>query len=550
MGFAVTALRLLLLMAALGSGAGLPAAARAASYCADLVEIREEGDAPVLSVRFSSLFDLFRREDSSEPSRISDSKYWFTTRFGQFDGLTCGRFGHEMQEYYPIGIVVKPLRQLDLPNYHRGTPVLVETEYGHRKVLPLEDMAPIAVNTTYLLPDSAAKAWMCNHEDSCRGNLVAPVADGIEMPCPSAECRYDISAFGGYASVGSQNDGARQPLEEYRRLMRDPMAPPVRFADDAAREEAMRTVCAPFQVTAWKGGGTRHQPRRVWLSLCSEMTPSDGGPAALSVFKIVDTAWAEARFGDGLWGSFHRRFGESSREFDKAQIDAARIADGLRDIIQLRLGSEKPCGQVIEETNSLTLGGGAGFDLGAVLPVEALTLSVDAARERNEKYRTTIPADVFLAYSTYFVHPIPLEDEQERLWVFDIISRVQCSEAGIPQTPASITLFYHSLTDGYEILDAGETLSRRYFSRNGNLSYQPADVVALMRTGRFWRVPDHIGYFTWRDALREVVSKDMPQIKQLLEYYPPQERPQMRDFFVHLLLAAAFDYDADFRPNG
>ncbi|WP_172328663.1 hypothetical protein [Mangrovicoccus sp. HB161399] len=528
--------------------AGTPAAAK--TYCAELVEEKESAEGRILTVNFAALFDLFRRDDPSQPSRISDSKYWFTTRFGQFDGLTCGRFGHEMQEFYPIGMVVKPLRQLKLPNYHRGTPVLVETEYGHRKILPLEDITEMAENTTYILPDSAAKAFMCNHEDTCGGNL-APwtLADGRQIACPSANCRYDISALGGYASAASQNPKAQKALAEYARLYRDPLLPAVRYEDESSQRNAMKDVCTPFPVTPWKAGGTRHQDVAVYLSLCSEIAAGEDGVSSLAGFKVVDTAWAEERFGDGLWGSYHRRFGESTQDFDPEALSAEHVAETMRQILTVQLGSEKRCGQKIEETNSLTLGGAAGFDLGKVIPLDALKLSVDAARARATRFTATIPENVFLAYSTYFVQPIPLEGEEKKLWVFDIVSRVQCDGAGTPEKPSSITLFYYDLTDGYESLDADESFSERYLERYGNVAFASTRDAQIVRTGRFWRIVDHVGYYLWRDALREVVSNDMPQLKQLLQYYPRRQQPQIRDFFVHLLLAAAFDYDSDFPPN-
>ena len=72
---------------------------------------------------------------------------------------------------YPIGVVVKPLSVLELPSYQRGTPILVLTEYGHRKVVPLEDIAPISPNATYIFADSYTKSMMCRNERDCLGNF-------------------------------------------------------------------------------------------------------------------------------------------------------------------------------------------------------------------------------------------------------------------------------------------------------------------------------------------------------------------------------------------
>lgn len=491
---------------------------RAASPCTQLVAQLEEEN--VIKWTIGALADVFRAEEQYRlGTGIGDSPYWFTKSPGRFVGINCGETPFELQEIYPIGVVVKPIAVLNLPSYQMGTPILVLTEYGHRKVVPLSDIAPLAENTTYVFSDTHAEARLCRAEETCLGNF--------KGTCTKATCRYAITPFFGYASGSSSNETLQLATRAYSEIHMDEMLMNNVLWEPETLSALADEACTPFPVTAWREGGTAHQRRSVWLSLCQNIENQQ-----LAGFKIVDRDWAESRFETALWGSFHRNFGTSETLFE----------DSLRSLLNVNLISRKPCGVEIKTDSTATLGGGLGAELGLG---DAFKLELGANREVVQGFITTIPNDVYLMYATYFVRPIQLEGDpplDTDLWVFDLVFRAECDDGGNPSKASSITIFYHKLSEGYETIDATEHLEKRYFTDNLNASFTANRNTAEIESGRFWFISDHIAYFKWRDTLRRFMVEDMPEVELLLERYPPNQRPIVRDFFVHLIMSAAFDY--------
>ncbi|MEL6644933.1 MAG: hypothetical protein AAFO57_00820 [Pseudomonadota bacterium] len=491
---------------------------RAAAPCTQLVNRAE--DENVIKWAIGALTDVFRAEEEYRLSTgIGDTPYWFTRSPGRFVGINCGETPFELQEMYPIGVVVKPIAVLDLPSYQRGTPILVLTEYGHRKVVPLSDIAPLAENTTYIFSDTHAEARMCLAAETCLGNY-----DGT---CTEETCRYAITPFFGYASGPSADETLRRATRAYGEVKMDEMLMSNMQWEPETLSALSAEACKPFSVTAWREGGTAHQRRSVWFSLCQNIEERQ-----LAGFKIVDRAWAEARFETALWGSFHRNFGTSETLFEES----------VRSLLNVNLISRKPCGVEVKTDSTATLGGGLGAELGLG---ETLKLELGANREVVQGFVRTIPDDVYLMYATYFVRPIQLDGDpplETDLWVFDLVFRAECDDGGNPSKASSITVFYNKLSEGYETIDATEHLEKRYFKDNVNASFTANRNTAEIESGRFWFIADHIAYFKWRDTLRRFMVEDMPEVELLLERYPPAQRPIVRDFFVHLIMSAAFEY--------
>jgi len=490
----------------------------AASPCTQLVTRVE--DENLIQWSLGKMSEVFRAEEEvALQAGIGDTKYWFTKSPGRFVGVNCGEVPFETQEMYPIGIVVKPIAVLDLPSYQRGTPLLVLTEYGHRKVVPLEDIAPLSENTTYIFADSHAMARMCRAQESCIGNL--------EETCTDKTCKYDVSPFFGYASAASADPAAAAAIDAYRDIRRDDMIMGNLIWEPSELARLSERACAPLPVTAWREGGHRHQLRKVRFSFCQNIERRE--PAG---FKVVDRGWAEARFETALWGSFHRNFGKSESLFE----------DSIRSLLNINLMTRKPCGVTLETGNSATLGGGLGAEFGVG---DAIKIDFGANRNVVRSYVETLPEDIYLMYATYFVRPIRLEGDpplETDLWVFDIVFRAECDAGNNADKASSITIFYDKLSEGYETIDASTHLERLYFDNNVNDSFTANRTTAQIESGRFWHVSDHIAYFKWRDTLRAFMTEGMPELQDLLERYPLEQRPLVRDFFVHLIMSAAFQY--------
>lgn len=490
--------------------------------CDELIKVDQENDA--LSWALGGLEQLFMAdEEVVELSPIGDAEFWVTIQPGRFANITCEEKQFEDQEMYPIGLVVKPLGVLDLPAYtgaERGTPVLALTEYGHRKIISIDDIAPITPNATYIFADGVSEATFCYSTSNCPSNQ--------PTECKSAiwRCSYKIGAVSGYAVVPSLNEDVASIIDAFEKLTRDPILQlnHGRYSPDRIAELEAE-ACRPFSARAYKPGAVLHQRGAVALSLCARE-----GRGVLPL-KVVDTNRATARFSHGLTVSFHRELGSPT----------SMLSESVRALANKRLVFAKNCGEEIEAEQIFSLGGSAGIDANffGVASVE-----LGANRKASTSYIEKVGLDEYLLYTTYFIRPIPKpadNAEENDLWVFDILFRAGC-EGGEPRERSSVVIFYKDLPLGYVPIGVKEGIFTNYVANWGPASFAEGTSPAQIYQGHFWVIKDHLAYFRWRDNLRQLLYEDIGVARDLIQRYPPEQQPLVRDFMVYLFLSAAFDH--------
>lgn len=505
---------------------GSPDVQAKASDCLDFAQVSEQEDGSILSLALSRLEGLFVAEeppDGIEPPQ-ADYPYFVTTRAGVFSGTTCEEGHYEKQELYPIGMVVKMLGHADLPYYEAaglGKPVHVLTEYGQRKIIAQEDITPITPNAAYIFADGVTRANYCAATDPCPGNQ--------PVECTSAiwKCKLDVGAIQGFAIAPSLRDQVAETLTSYDALTKDPI---LQMAEGALSEEELARLtvaaCRPVPVKAYMPGGTLHQPRSVALSLCASVEKGQ-----LMPFKIVTRDKAEALFARHMTGSFHRRIGGPDTLFSEP---VRKLTDKKAQYFV------KPCGREISE--ALTFSFGAGASVKAAFR-DIAEVKIGANVKGDLTYKDTIADDDYLLYATYMVRPMPIlavETEEPELWVFDILFRAACKDE-VPAEQTSVTIFYKDLPQGYTPISVRQGVFVTYRENWGNEAFAEAKNSAQIYEGYFWLIKDHIGHLYWRDALRDYFYNDLPAVRKVVDRYPLEYRPMVRDFFVYLFLAAAFD---------
>lgn len=489
--------------------------------CSELVEADEQQ-----KVLRWQLFNLFRdAPDEGDLREFGERDYHVTIRAGRFANVSCNENEFEFQEMYPIGIMVKPLYRLDLPRYEaagHGRPILVLTEYGHRKIVSEDDILPLENDRSYVFADSYAKSMICRSRDDCPGNS--------EDLCASDRCRYDISAKFGYAVADTTDEDVASALSAYDVLHADRLVLQSRETPRDAIERAQSVVCEPFPVRAYLRGGDLTQPQPSYLTLCAKRAEFGADADGLAPLKVVNRARADRVFGYGLDGSFHRRFGEGHTALEQA----------LAAMGSVRFTTTKPCGVEITNAGSFELAGGLNVKADAGI----VEVSLGAQQTVELGLTETLSEEDYLLFSTYFIEPIPnvnrAASEEDDLWLYRILFRSRC-ENGVPRRSSSITVFYERLPAGKVEIAAEGELFRTYTDNWANLSFAASTDPAYLQEGQFWQIVDHIGYFIWRDTLREYFYR-IPGTSDLVFSYPVEQRPMVRDFFVYLMLAAAYHH--------
>jgi hypothetical protein len=507
------------LFLALTAGAG----AQTFDPCRQMVEVAQPtGTAAKRAIVNLGGF-FFDPPEESAPQPFGEGLPHVTINPGRFANLTCNDDEFELQEMYPLGIVVQPLYSLSLPKFEaaeRGAPVLVLTEYGQRKIVAEADLSAIRDDQAYVFSDSSAKSMICKDAADCPGN--------DQVICGSA-CRYDVSPFYGYAVANSGLPEVAAVLGEYAKVWRDPLLKSLRLTPEEL-QAALARACMPFPVQAHLRGGTPAQVRDSYLTLCAVRAGMGGmSDNGVAPFKIVDRAYADRMFGEELNGSFHRRFGLGTIA---ASLGEGTFLDSLTQ--------KKECGDEIENIGAVEANGG----LGLKIPGGFLELTAGTKFNLKSEITRTISKDDYLLFSTYFIRQLPdpaaVDQSQDDLWMFNIVFRSAC-EGGVASKPLSLTIYYEPLPSGSLEIGVKEDLFADYASEWQNTSYKANDDASYLKNGLFWEIVDHQGYFNWRDTIRRYIEK-MPDTRDLLERQPSAHRPQIRDFFAYLMLTAAYDH--------
>ncbi|GAA6190568.1 hypothetical protein [Phaeobacter sp. NW0010-22] len=305
------------------------------------------------------------------------------------------------------------------------------------------------------------------------------------------------------------------------------------------REQVLRiqqleeVACQPFSVKAYTAGGKLHQPRDSYFSLCGERRAAGAKANAIRPIKIVSKAAAKRAFTWHLDGSFHRRFNvpESGQDTTLG-----------RALINYRITSSKECGVELSDVAEGAISGGlkANFSAGF------LELEASAETSITTKITRTLSADDYLLMSTYMMDPIMNAPEVDRkddsdLWFFRVLFRSKC-EDGTPKSATSIIIHYNRLDGQVLEVRVSDDLRVSYLDAWAEYGYKPDNSANALREGHFWIVPDLDGYFIWRDTLRNFIEVDNTVTSRLLGRHPKNQRAHVRDFFVHLMLAAAFNH--------
>lgn len=490
--------------------------------CAKLIDA-EESESWFASA-IESLFETEPAMLSEMP--ISDTKYWVTTTPGRFVNVSCNSTEFEWQEMFPIGVVVKPLGVIDLPKFEQrhGRPILVLTEYGHRKVVSLDLIDPLEQDLVYLFPDHYEPAKICRKVDGCAGH--APEA--------CVNCPYEISPYYGFGTVHAANETFQAAREAYRHVKPTDNLLPVPEVSPELLQEYKAQVCDVFPVRAILPGGQPHQQEPSAFTFCSYREAGGAEFDAPGTIKIVDLDYAQSRFENMLTGSFHRRFGDDD------------FAEVLQERVMLQTYVQKGCGEKLEDIQ--VAGGGISFSAGIDLR-KIVEIGADVERTAKTIRTATVGPTEYLLISTYFVEP-PLfsqgADQQEEalpLKMFRIVFKAGCEGTTVVK-PISIQVHYDESEwpSGHAALMATNDgqLLRKYVADNSPSGLSPVNNTNFLESGWFWQINDHTAYYLWRDALRRFLVDEVPEISDMLVGYEPAEKVLMRDFFVHLLLSAAY----------
>lgn len=482
-----------------------------------------------------------------------DNPYWITVDSGNAIVLSCDDSLVEETLYYPIGLMVKVLGTLELPNRGENREhSYVVTEYGLRMFIPTEHLKEILSDRVYFFRDGPGSHYYCKSKTTSCDPTTAN-SSGY----PSLHPDY------GYATRTLEPSVA-QRVEIFRLLLptpsplddstQEPEALSVHLLDSLTQnagkkmtiEDAVDLACSPFTVEHHKSGGQLGYAK-AYFSLCRKPpktqlpatvppgTENDARPTlSLGGIKIVTLRSSKAIFDSGIDGSFQR----FAYDFEDLERKLKRAFD-------LTMVVRKECGVTLKKENTFSLGGSisAGADLSVV------STNGDLQRMSLRSIKEEVDKSQFYLYSTYTMSPLRKLSLSEQEWnqqkakhnIYDIQSIASC-RSDQPMLAENIVIYHPTFQGDYLPLATKEDLIKAYTKRYSNYGFAPLSDPAFLSLGKFWRSRGSDQYYMWRDVLTSRLPH-LPQIRGLLHTIDKSQHVQIIRFFAHLTMASAINFE-------
>jgi hypothetical protein len=480
----------------------------------------------------------------------------FTDQPGMFLTINCTRgrlTPTETQEFYPIGLIVKPLRVLTLSddqvdvffNPRTGievevprTYLLVLTEYGHLKVIRERDIQYMISGATYFFASGGDFIYLCDDAADCPGNarrFALPNQESRAV-CDRSQCREStaIAAMGGYAVGGIPRFEAGVPQTDWSHVVsaRERLRADPDLADDPA---AVAAYCRPFRVKAFERGGVVRltSAEDEFLTLCR-----DRAAAIRATLRDIDKARALRIFDDIAQGLFFRRFGSAGTTLVSVMNPASSATE---------LG-QKECGEKVSTEISTNLKAGGGWRI----PFGIFDFGSEMEVARSSSIERLISEDEYVRFSNFVapdIYETPFAPVLEAPQVHNLVFIIAC-ESRVVDKPRSVALDYPAFSEGR--MEVGvQALTNTYYAKNrspdavepGAPGHEPNTSPDLIKAGRFFTIRGAADYFRWRETVRAHLREET-NLRDVLRDLEddPRRHDIVLDFFTHLFMAALFDY--------
>ncbi len=502
--------------------------ARAKDVGCLVLDQAEDGILAKVSDAWDHFLDFISPNIKADTNLLRDSLgrdevYWISVSSGVARVLSCDASETSISLYYPIGTIFRPEAKLELDLYEEDkTPILATAEYGLRLIVPREHLRPIGEDDVYFVADGPVEHKMCKVRANCRNS--AQDAAG-----PAIHPDYGYALRKGYKS----NKTLRRRVLSLELLTADPLYG-IELSELAniRPEELYNNICRPVSVTSFERGGIRGN-QEVYLSLCAE-------PAAHAPLRAVTLELAKRKFAKGTAGSYHRFIGGT-----ELVADALKFGELISDKAVI---AQKTCNGLYEKDKFITAAGvfGLGGDVKFARANFTITGSLKA------RYLETYPTGYFFIFSPYSFGSL-VGDVREFTGLSEIEISAKC-EGTEPKKPGNIVIYNPHFEGNVMILEAHQDFFEPYTKDHVNRSFTPVESfdsekeAEYLRLGKFWQIRDSHAYFAWRDTLRRVVAK-RPSLRPIMPPGDADRQIQIRDFFVHLILAAAYDHHLNVKES-
>ena len=400
--------------------------------------------------------------------------------------------------YYPIGLVVKKLGEVDL----RGDYWLVETEYGLKTFINPSDLSPLRKDSVYFFANTTTvgKSYCLNQPDK-----PCTPKDYISNRRIDPRTRYAVAQ----ASQFKQFD-----TEDKNFILSDPTWP-----------------CGTVKVGIYARGkraGTDDAAEFGRLNTCTEpdtkvagsgVQPEDAKPLLDPALKIVRLADYQAYF---------------AKQVDGALL---RVDSGLLRKLAPEFATEKPCNSTLafETDTKYSIKGGAGVKFKLFAAIE---LGGDAAKSYLHQFKQEYSKNVAIALHAY---DLKTDIEEGHADAAPIQIFYGCQDtASAPQNAQEIRVSHPSLGASSDFV-VGIKNSDDPGDKSGVLAIPSAGKSQLFNQGYVFTIDGPTDYFNIRDKVRGLLLEQAYDNIQVLydDTRDPLYRMRTADFLTHLIIATA-----------
>jgi hypothetical protein len=298
---------------------------------------------------------------------------------------------------------------------------------------------------------------------------------------------------------------------------------------DFATQPDARTLlegnsCGTVSVMLYDKLAHPAENKSAYLSTCLKSQEGKMEPIGL---KVVTADAAKRRFSFNIDGSFERYSASVLRLVDPSVV------------------SIKECGWTTKDNSSFVLSG----DLGASLKLGLVDSDFKMQREVTKEIEKTLVEGEYYLFSMYSYHQLAPDESND--WKFrDIYFSAKCDSTNqYPTTPTVIVIENSTFPPPNTLtIVIDDLLASSYFKSYGNKSYANSNTNSIQK-GLFWRIDGVDEYLRWEAALQAYLQ-EQPSVQSVTASLDPEEQQWVVDFFAHLILASAFQFNPTKAPPG
>ena len=478
---------------------------------------------------------------TNELADIAD--YWVTITTGPAHWLDCSEGRPQKSHYFPMGLVLRPMRDLTIPDDSGEEKVwtVFQAEYGLLVLIDRSAIAPVSDDVGYVFAEGTFIHKLCgpNDQEDCNPGENLPPLNTSNGAWPVLTAWYSYlrttdvasleSIYTEYLAFKENQRRAAKYLEEGRAPFMFQARTPQSLAEDPAcvpQKADLYRYLRQFDLTKEHNNSEYGGP--VSYTFCAVPPKNAPDPTVRwRPMKVVTHTIAEETFEQLWWASVEPGITEIT-------VQALQLLENRADEILTRVECFQPATSVNDRSTTALAAGLGPLDVVAEEAAEARLLWSSQDPNSQYHFRLYRPARGFSPSATF--KEVPLYQY--------IDLKVFCGNDRKPPRATDIRVHLYPVFPEAIVLNAVE-MENWYLNKYQNWGFEDRRHLS---DGLIERICDYPEYYGWRDTIERYLLQDA----QIIRWSEPRLRVSKEvtaRHFAHLIMAVLFFTEVKLQVN-